>query len=81
MCWPAGGWAGSCHDRLQGCSCPCVILLVVEALSQADLLVDGVSPGVSGSRSLGVPGLVLVHCCVGLGPESSGGLGHVQGWV
>ena len=22
MCWPAGGWAGSCHGRLQGCSGP-----------------------------------------------------------
>lgn len=37
---------------------------------------------VSGCRDLGVPGLVPVHLCVGLGPEPSDGQGVSQGgWV
>ena len=37
---------------------------------------------VSGCRDLGVPGLMPVHLCVGLGPEPSDGQGVSQGgWV
>lgn len=34
-------------------------------------------PRITGSRSKWLPGLVLVHCFLGLGSESSDGKGHV----
>ena len=36
---------------------------------------------VSGCRVLGIPGLVLVHWCVGLGPRPSGEQGHILEWL
>ena len=36
-------------------------------------------PGVSGCRALEVPGLVLMHWCVGPGSGPSNGQGCVQG--
>ena len=59
----------------------CLLVGRVGSETRAGSLMDGNWAWVSGWRALGFLDLLPVYWCVGLGPGSSGGQGHVQKWL